>query len=278
MSLPISLTRDLVFFDVETTGLNVLRDRIVQIALIKFQKNNPEPIELQMLINPGIPISEESMSIHGITPKDLANKPTFSQVGQKLFDFIGDSDLSGYNAARFDIPMLIEEFYRVGLEFDMAIRRVVDVQRIFYKMEPRTLKAALKFYCQQEITDAHDAMADTRATVEIFKGQLNFYQGKNLLDEEGKTVETPIQKDIQALSDFTNDYNIIDATQRLKYDFNGVMVFNFGKYVGQSVEEVLTKDKNYSHWILEKEFSAQVKQIIRKVVKDIEQKKNAGKA
>ncbi len=277
MSLPISLTRDLVFFDVETTGLNVLRDRIVQIALIKFQKNNPEPVELQMFINPGIPISEESMSIHGITPKDLANKPTFSQVGQKLFDFIGDADLSGYNAARFDIPMLIEEFYRVGLEFDMAIRRVVDVQRIFYKMEPRTLKAALKFYCQQEITDAHDAMADTRATVEIFKGQLNFYQGKNLLDEEGKTIETPIQKDIQALSDFTNDYNIIDATQRLKYDFNGVMVFNFGKYVGQPVEEVLTKDKNYSHWILEKEFSAQVKQIIRKVVKDIEQKKNAGK-
>ena len=277
MSLPISLTRDLIFFDVETTGLNVLRDRIVQIALIKFQKSNPEPIELQMLINPGMPISEESMSIHGITPKDLANKPTFSQVGQKLFDFIGDADLSGYNAARFDIPMLIEEFYRVGLEFDMTIRRVIDVQRIFYKMEPRTLKAALKFYCQKEITDAHDAMADTRATVEIFKGQLEFYEGKNLLDEEGKTVLTPIQKDIQALSDFTNDYNIIDATQRLKYDFNGVMVFNFGKYVGQSVEEVLTKDKNYSHWILEKEFSAQVKQTIRKVVKDIEQKKNTVK-
>lgn len=276
MNLSVPLTRDLVFFDVETTGLNVLRDRIVQIALIKYQKNNPEPIELQMLINPGIPISEESMSIHGITPKDLEDKPTFVQVGQQLFDFIGDADLAGYNAARFDIPMLIEEFYRVGLEFDMNKRRVVDVQRIFYKMEPRTLKAALKFYCQKELTDAHDAMADTRATVDIFRGQLDYYEGKNLTDEEGKEIEAPIKKDIQALSDFTNDYNIIDATQRLKYDHNGIMVFNFGKYVGQPVEEVLAvKDKNYAHWILEKEFSAQVKQTIRQVVKDIEKKKNA---
>ena len=276
MNLSVPLTRDLVFFDVETTGLNVLRDRIVQIALIKYQKNNPEPIELQKLINPGIPISEESMSIHGITPKDLEDKPTFVQVGQQLFDFIGDADLAGYNAARFDIPMLIEEFYRVGLEFDMNKRRVVDVQRIFYKMEPRTLKAALKFYCQKELTDAHDAMTDTRATVDIFRGQLDYYEGKNLTDEEGKEIEAPIKKDIQALSDFTNDYNIIDATQRLKYDHNGIMVFNFGKYVGQPVEEVLAvKDKNYAHWILEKEFSAQVKQTIRQVVKDIEKKKNA---
>ncbi len=276
MNLSVPLTRDLVFFDVETTGLNVLRDRIVQIALIKYQKNNPEPIELQKLINPGIPISEESMSIHGITPKDLEDKPTFMQVSQQLFDFIADADLAGYNAARFDIPMLIEEFYRVGLEFDMNKRRVVDVQRIFYKMEPRTLKAALKFYCQKDLIDAHDAMADTRATVDIFRGQLDYYEGKNLMDEEGKEIETPIKKDIQALSDFTNDYNIIDATQRLKYDHNGIMVFNFGKYVGQPVEEVLAvKDKNYAHWILEKEFSAQVKQTIRQVVKDIEKKKNA---
>ena len=254
LNLEIPLSRDLVFFDVETTGLNFLRDRILQIALIKFQKNKPEPVELQMLINPGVPISEESMSIHGITPKDLANKPTFQQVGQQLFDFIGNADLSGYNVARFDIPMLIEEFYRVGLELDMTKRRVIDVQRIFYKMEPRTLKAALKFYCQKDLTDAHDAMADTRATVEIFKGQLTHYEGKNLLDEDGNVVEEPIKKDIQSLSDFTNDYNMIDATQRLKYDHNGVMVFNFGKYTGQSVEEVLTKDKNYSFWILEKEF------------------------
>ncbi len=274
MNLSVPLTRDLVFFDVETTGLNVLRDRIVQIALIKYQKDKPEPIELQLLINPEIPISEESVLIHGFTSEDLVNKPTFLQVGEQLFDFIGDADLAGYNAARFDIPMLIEEFDRIGLVFDMAGRRIIDVQRIFYKMEPRTLKAALKFYCQKDLVDAHDAMADTRATVEIFKGQLTHYEGKTLEDEEGKMIEAPIKKDIQALSDFTNDYNIIDATQRLKYDQNGIMVFNFGKYIGQPVAEVLAvKDKNYAHWILEKEFSAQVKQTIRQVVKDIEQKK-----
>ena len=274
MNLSVPLTRDLVFFDVETTGLNVLRDRIVQIALIKYQKHKPQPIELQLLINPEIPISEESVSIHGFTSQDLANKPTFLQVGEQLFDFIGDADLAGYNAARFDIPMLIEEFDRIGLVFDMTGRRIIDVQRIFYKMEPRTLKAALKFYCQKDLLDAHDAMADTRATVEIFKGQLTHYEGKTLENEEGKTIEAPIKKDIQALSDFTNDYNIIDATQRLKYDQNGIMVFNFGKYIGQPVAEVLAvKDKNYAHWILEKEFSAQVKQTIRQVVKDIEQKK-----
>ncbi len=274
MNLSVPLTRDLVFFDVETTGLNVLRDRIVQIALIKYQKHKPQPIELQLLINPEIPISEESISIHGFTSQDLANKPTFLQVGEQLFDFIGDADLAGYNAARFDIPMLIEEFDRIGLVFDMTGRRIIDVQRIFYKMEPRTLKAALKFYCQKDLVDAHDAMADTRATVEIFKGQLTHYEGKTLENEEGKTIEAPIKKDIQALSDFTNDYNIIDATQRLKYDQNGIMVFNFGKYIGQPVAEVLAvKDKNYAHWILEKEFSAQVKQTIRQVVKDIEQKK-----
>ena len=151
MEIQFNLTRDLVFFDVETTGLNVIRDRILQIALIKYPKGGGKEQELTMLINPGIPISEESMSIHGITPKDLANKPTFQQVSKQLFDFIGNGDLGGYNAARFDIPMLMEEFARVGIDFDVDKRRIIDVQRIFYKMEPRTLKAALKFYCQKDI-------------------------------------------------------------------------------------------------------------------------------
>ena len=146
----LNLTRDLVFFDVETTGLNVIRDRIVQIALVKLHKNGAEPTEFMTLINPGIPISEESMAIHGITPADLRNKPTFQQVAQKIWDFIGDADLGGYNSNRFDVPMLMEEFARVGMEFDISKRRLIDSQRIFYKMDPRTLKAAYRLSCHKE--------------------------------------------------------------------------------------------------------------------------------
>ncbi len=274
MKLPLTLERDLVFFDVETTGLNVIRDRIVQIGILKFPKNGNDGVEFKQLINPGIPISEESMSIHGFTPKELANKPTFGQVAQKIADFIGNADLAGYNAARFDIPMLIEEFSRVGVEFNIDKRRIIDVQRIFYKMEPRTLRAALKFYCQEDIVDAHDAMADVYATAKVFEGQLAHYANKDLVDEENNRVEAPIQPNIQVLHDFTTDFRMLDATQKLRYDHNGVVVFNFGKYMNQPVLEVFAKDKNYYHWIIEKEFSAQVKQIVKKLVKDNEKLKN----
>lgn len=275
MDVQFNLTRDLVFFDVETTGLNVIRDRILQIALIKYLKNGNKEQELTLLINPGIPISEESMSIHGFTPKDLANKPTFQQVSKQLFDFIGNADLAGYNAARFDIPMLMEEFARVGVEFEINNRRIIDVQRVFYKMEPRTLKAALKFYCQKDLEDAHDALADVRATVDVFKGQLQYYEGKNLVDEEGGIIEQPIKNDIQVIHDFTNDLRTVDATQKLKYDMNGIIVFNFGKYNGQPVVDVLAKDKQYYHWIIDKEFSAQVKQTVKQLMKDYEKNKKA---
>lgn len=275
MDVQFNLTRDLVFFDVETTGLNVIRDRILQIALIKYLKNGNKEQELTLLINPGIPISEESMSIHGFTPKDLANKPTFQQVSKQLFDFIGNADLAGYNAARFDIPMLMEEFSRVGIEFEINNRRIIDVQRVFYKMEPRTLKAALKFYCQKDLEDAHDALADVRATIAVFKGQLQYYEGKNLIDEEGGIIEQPIKNDIQVIHDFTNDLRTVDATQKLKYDMNGTIVFNFGKYNGQPVVDVLAKDKQYYHWIIDKEFSAQVKQTVKQLMKDYEKNKKS---
>lgn len=267
--LQINLTRDLVFFDVETTGLNVIRDRIVQIALVKLHKNGQPPSEYSTLVNPGIPISEEAMAVHGITPKDLANKPVFAQVAQKIWDFIGNADLAGYNSNRFDVPMLMEEFARVGMEFDVSKRRLLDVQRIFYKMEPRTLKAAYRFYCSKELEDAHDALADVRATIDVFKGQLGVYEGKDLLDEEGNVVPAPIKNDIQALHEFTNDLNFLDATQKLKVQADGTVVFNFGKYAGQPVKEVLRKERNYGHWIMEKEFSSQVKQIIKQMMKEL---------
>jgi DNA polymerase-3 subunit epsilon len=265
----LNLTRDLVFFDVETTGLNVIRDRILQIALVKLPKKGGEPSELSLLINPGIPISEEAMAIHGITPKDLANKPVFQQVAQKLWDFIGDADLAGYNSNRFDIPMLMEEFARVGMEFDVSKRRLIDVQRIFYKMEPRNLKAAYRLYCQQELEDAHDALADVRATLAVFKGQLKRYEGQDVVSEDGSLLTAPIRNDMQVLHDFTNDYSFLDATQKLKVQTDGTVVFNFGKYNGQSVKEVLLKEKPYGFWILEKEFSFQVKQIIKGYMKEL---------
>jgi DNA polymerase-3 subunit epsilon len=269
--MKLNLTKDLVFFDIESTGLNVIRDRIIQIALIKYKKEGGDPVELELLVNPGIPISEEAMAVHGITPDDVRNKPTFQQVAGKLFEFIGDADLGGYNSARFDIPMLMEEFYRAGYELDMSKRRGVDAQRIFYKMEPRTLKAAYKFYCDKDLVDAHDAMADVRATADVFIGQLEKYQGVDYVDGDGNLTPAPIKNDIQAIHDFTNDLKTIDATQRLKYNTDGVVVFNFGKYINKPAGEVLSKDKQYFNWMLEKEFSFQVKSIIKKLVKEYEQ-------
>jgi len=270
--MDIKLDRDLCFFDIESTGLNVVRDRIVQIAIIKYLANSNEPVELSMLINPGIPISLEAMQVHGIQPKDVANKPTFQQVAQQIFDFIGKADLAGYNSNRFDIPLLMEEFSRVGMELNMEGRRTIDVQRIFYKMEPRTLKAALAFYCDQEMVDAHDALADVKATVEVFKGQLRRYEGKDYVDGDGNVEEAPIRGDIKALHKFTNDTRFVDATQRMKFDHNGDIVFSFGKYIGKPVAETLSRDKQYYNWILNKEFSNQVKQIVKKLVKEYEGK------
>jgi DNA polymerase-3 subunit epsilon len=268
----LNLDRDLVFFDVETTGLNVMRDRILQIGLLKLSKKTGESEELSMLINPGIPISEESMQIHGITPKDLARKPTFQQVAQQIWDFIGQADLAGYNSNRFDIPMLMEEFARVGMEFDISKRRLIDVQRIFYKMEPRTLKAAYRLYCNAELEHAHDAMADVRATYEVLKGQLRTYEGKDLLDEDGNTVPAPVQNNMQVLHDFTNDLGFLDVTQKLRRQPDGKIIFTFGKYQGQSVHEVFVKERNYYHWMMEREFSTQVKQIIKGILKEVDGK------
>lgn len=271
-NMDLNLTRDLIFFDIEATGLHVIRDRIIQLAMIKYSAKGKDPEERTYLINPGIPISEEAMNVHGITPKDVARKPLFNQVAQEIYDFIGDSDLAGYNSNRFDIPMLMEEFDRAGLEFNVDKRRLVDVQRIFYKMEPRTLSAALRFYCQQEMENAHDAMADVRATVAVFEGQLQMYKDQPYIDGDGNAIPNAVQPDIKALHDFTNDTRFVDATQKMRYDQNGNIVFAFGKYNGQPVADVFRKDKNYYNWILNKEFSSQVKQIARRIMRENQQK------
>ncbi len=269
IDLHFNLERDLVFFDIESTGLNILKDRILQIALIKYTKDIPTPTELSMLINPGVPISEEAYSIHGISNEMVRNKPTFAQVGPEIFAFIGDADLAGYNSDRFDVPMLLEEFHRIGLDFDLSKRKLIDMQKIFYKMEPRTLKAAYKLYCNENLDDAHDALADTRATVEVLKGQIQMYDGVDYVDGDGNVTKSPITNDISAIAHFLKDDAALDVTQRLKLNTKGEVIFNFGKYAGQSVAETFINEPSYYHWIMEKDFSAQVKQIVSKIFNEM---------
>ncbi|HMS71074.1 MAG TPA: 3'-5' exonuclease [Saprospiraceae bacterium] len=263
-----NLKNDLVFFDLEATGLNVVRDRIVQIAMIKFSPGKAEPEEMEMLINPGIPISEEAMAIHGITPDMVRNKPTFEQASESIYKFIGNADLAGYNSDRFDIPMLMEEFYRAGFDFDIDKRNLIDVQKIFYKMEPRTLKAAYMHYCGKSLEDAHNALADVRATVDVLAGQLEMYKDTDHVDGDGFTTPKPIQNDMPAIAKFLSDGSMLDVTQKLRMSPNGDIVFNFGKYIGKPAAKTLYEDRQYYHWIQEKEFSAQVKKLTKKLLED----------
>jgi len=266
-----SLSKDIVFFDIEATGLNVVKDRIIQLAMIKYRPGADEAEEWTSLINPGpVMISEEAYRVHGISAQMVANKPRFEQLADKIWDFIGDADLGGYNSDRFDIPMLMEEFARAGKDFNLENRNTVDAQKIFYKMEPRTLSAAYRLYCGKELENAHDALEDVRATVEVLKGQIEKYKDAEYIDQDGNVHPGVIKNDMNALASFTNDSRTVDVTQRLKYNNNGEIIFNFGKYNGQKVVDVLSRDRQYYNWILEKDFSVQVKQIVRKIIKDYE--------
>ncbi|MEL6123714.1 MAG: 3'-5' exonuclease [Bacteroidota bacterium] len=263
---PFELDRDIVFFDIESTGLNVLQDRIVQIALIKHFADGRAPVELELLIDPEMPISREAMEVHRITPEMLKGKPTFKDVADQIKDFIGDADMGGYNSDRFDLPMLSEELARCGHDLELEKRRTIDVQKIYYKMEPRTLKAAYKKFCDGDLSDAHDALADVRATVDVLAGQIKTYAGVDYEDGDGFITKAPIKNDMAALHDFIKDPSRVDFTNRLKRDYKGNVIFNFGKYSGQKVEEVFTRDRNYYSWIQQKDFSTQVKRITREIM------------
>ncbi|MEL6988974.1 MAG: 3'-5' exonuclease [Bacteroidota bacterium] len=263
----------MIFIDIEATGLNVIKDRIIQIAMVKYSKDDKPNKELSLLINPGVLISEEAYGVHGISSAMVAKKPIFSQVADQIYDFIGTADFAGYNLNRFDIPILIEEFGRVGKELNMNKRKSIDVQRIFYKMEPRTLQAAHRFYTGEFMENAHDALADVKATAAVMMGQLKMYKDVDLIDNNGGIIKAPVQNDMQQLHEFTNDLKTIDGTQRLKYNIRGEIVFNFGKYNNQKVEDVFNKDPQYYNWIITKEFSIQVKNIVKKIRKQMDEKK-----
>jgi len=261
--MKLQLKNPVVILDLETTGMNITTDRIVEIALLKVNIDGSEEERL-MRINPEIPIPPEVSQIHGIYDEDVKNEPTFRQVAKTLAKFIEGCDLCGFNSNRFDIPLLAEEFLRADVDIDLKKHKFVDVQAIFHKMEKRTLAAAYKFYCQKDLIDAHSAMADTKATYEVLKAQLDMYQGVEF--DEGKGVKTiPIVNDIGKLSEFSSYDQNVDFVGRIVFDDNGVEVFNFGKNKGVPVEKVFKEQPGYYGWMMESEFPLYTKKVLTRL-------------
>lgn len=258
--MELKLHNPLVFLDLETTGINIASDRIVEIALLKINLDNSEEEKL-LRINPEMPIPESSSRIHGIYDEDIKDAPTFKEVAKSVAHFIEGCDLAGFNSNRFDIPLLAEEFLRAGVDIDLKKKKFVDVQAIFHKMEKRTLVAAYKLYCEKDLEDAHSAMADTKATYEVLKAQLDRYQTTEFEDHNG-AVSLPIQNDINQLSDFSSFDRNVDFLGRIVYDENGVEVFNFGKNKGVPVEKVLKEQPGYYGWIMNGDFPLYTKKVL----------------
>jgi DNA polymerase III subunit epsilon len=259
----LNLKRPIAFFDIESTGTNVVKDRIVEICIFKVMPDGTTDTKVRR-INPGMPIPPEVTAIHGISDEDVAEEPTFPRIARSLFDFLKDCDLAGYNSNKFDIPMLIEEFLRSNIEFNLKNRNLIDVQNIFHKMEPRTLKAAYKFYCEKELINAHSAEADTMATYEILLSQIKRYENVEVHDENGKAY-IPIQNDMKALGQFSYNQRNADLVGHIVFNAHGVECFNFGKHKGKTVEEVFQKEPQYYDWMMNAEFPLSTKNIIKQI-------------
>jgi len=258
--MKLNLTKPLAVFDLETTGTNVGTDRIVEISIIKIHPDGREETFTRR-VNPGIPIPREVTAIHGISDEDVKDEPTFAMLAPLLNQFLANCDLGGYNSNKFDIPLLVEEFLRAEVDFDIKGRRFVDVQNIFHKMEPRTLKAAYKFYCNKEIVNAHSAEADTRATYEVLLSQIERYQGAEYTDRDGK-ISTPVVNDIKALHEFSFQNRNADLVGHIIYNDKNQEVFNFGKYKGRSVAEIFSNEPSYYDWMMKADFPLYTKKII----------------
>ena len=258
--MELKLTRPIAFFDLETTGVNVGTDRIVEISILKVLPDGKREIKTRR-VNPTIPIPPQSTAIHGITDEDVKDEPTFAQMAKALATFLKDCDLAGYNSNKFDIPLLVEEFLRANVEFEIKGRRFVDVQNIFHKMEPRTLAAAYKFYCGAELINAHSAEADITATYEILKAQLDRYENVIYKDKDGSQT-TPIVNDIEALSKFTNANRNADLVGHIVYNDKQQEVFAFGKYKNRLVEEIFRIEPPYDDWMMKADFPLSTKKTI----------------
>lgn len=273
--MKLNLKRPLAFFDLETTGVNVGADKIVELAILKAMPDGSEQVMVKR-INPQIPIPLESSLIHGIYDKDIANEPTFAEKAQEVADFIGNADLAGYNSNKFDIPMLLEEFLRVGVNFDMSDRKFVDVQNIFHQMEQRTLKAAYRFYCAKDLINAHSAEADIRATYEVLLAQLEKYKDTTFEDKKGN-VSTPVQNDVEALHKFTNMNNSVDYAGRIVFNEKGEECINFGKHKGRTLVEIFNTEPSYYSWMMQGDFPLFTKKKLEQAWQHWTQKKNEAK-
>ena len=238
-------------------------DRIVEVSVIKIMPDGTQSVYTKR-VNPTIPIPPFVTAIHGITDEDVKDAPTFAEIANELNQFIGNSDLAGYNSNKFDIPLLVEEFLRAGIDFDLKGRRFIDVQNIFHKMEPRTLHAAYAFYCQKELVDNHSAQADAMATFEILKAQLDKYRGVNYKDKKGGITQ-PVVNDVDALSRFSEQYSNADLVGHIIFNEEKTEVFNFGKYKGKSVEEVFAKEPSYYDWMMKADFPLSTKKVITNI-------------
>jgi DNA polymerase-3 subunit epsilon len=259
----LNLKKPIVFFDLETTGINVVTDRIVQISYLKVFPDGSEEQKTQR-INPEMHIPEKTTAIHGITDEDVKDMPVFKEYAKSFSKILEGADLGGFNSNKFDIPLLAEEFLRADIDFDFRKRKFIDVQVIFHKMERRTLTAAYKFYCGKDLIGAHGAAADTKATLEVLKAQLDRYKDADFEDADGN-LSKPIVNDVEALSVFSSHNQNVDFAGRIILNEKGVEVFNFGKYKGVPVEQVFEKDQGYYGWMLNNEFPLDTKKVLTQI-------------
>lgn len=280
----LKLTRPLIVFDIESTGLNIGRDQIIEISMIKCfpdgsreeqtRRIKPTPSSESRQLNG---ISPEAYAVHGISDEDLKDCPTFAEVADELLAYFGDSDIAGFNSNKFDIPLLAEEFLRIGKRLDMRNRYLVDVQQIFHKMEPRNLAAAYKFYCHKDIENAHSANADALATLEVLEAQIEYYKDVEYEDRNTRR-HCPITPNVKDLDHFTRVNRNVDFASHIILNDKDVEVFNFGKHKGESVKEVFIKEPAFYSWMMRADFPLNTKDVITMIYNEVRLEMKFGKS
>ncbi len=260
--MTLNLKTPLCFFDLETTGISIANDRIIEIAMIKLMPNG-ETLRKVHKVNPTIPISPESTAIHGISNDDVKDKPTFKEIAKECAKFLEGADLSGFNILKFDVPLLVEEFLRADVEFDYKRKKIIDAQRIFHFMEKRTLGAAYKFYVHKEMQNAHSAEVDTEATIEVLKAQVEKYDGQEVTDGLGNKIGM-ILNDMETLGQLSSSQQV-DLAGRMIYNQKGVEVFNFGKHRNKPVTDILAQEPSYYDWIMKGDFPLDTKRRLTEI-------------
>ena len=267
--MKLNLKKPLAFFDLETTGVNVASDRIVEIAILKIFpdgriEKRPADENERFLINPQMPIPLETSLIHGIYDEDVKDAPSFADVADKIFKFLFDCDLAGFNSNKFDVPILAEEFLRCGIDFSIVDRNLIDVQNIFHMMEQRTLKAGYKFYTGKDMNNAHEAMADVEATYDVFLAQIEKYKDVEFESRDGK-ISVPIVNDMDQLHTVSQRHRNVDFLGRFVYNDDNVECFNFGKHKGKPVTEVLRAEPGYYGWMIKGDFPLYTKKVLKSI-------------